>query len=119
MALTPTQKSASECRSRYIAVRGQNRGGKTALSAYMLARCARKIPGPKTTQVNGLYVVFAPSRDQLSDPWGKKLLIASEIKGELFDKPFLPSYEIDGLPKYTYGAGEPTIKQINLKSGHK
>ncbi len=119
MELTPSQHHASICTARYIAVRGQNRGGKTALSAYMLSRCARRLPGPKTTQVNGLYVVFAPSRDQLNDPWGKKLLVASEIKGELFDKPFLPAYELDGLPKYTYGAGEPTVKQINLKNGNR
>lgn len=119
MALTPTQRRAFECSARYIAVRGQNRGGKTAFSAYMLSRIARRIPGPKTTNVTGVYVVFAPSRDQLSDPWGKKLLTASELKGPHFEMPFIPAREIKGSPKYTYGSGEPTIKQITLKNGNK
>lgn len=116
MQLTPTQKMASESRARYIAIRGQNRGGKTAFSAYMLARIARGLPGVKTTKVRGVYIVFAPSRDQLSDPWGKKLLKGSELKGELFDKPFIPAYDIKHV-RYTYGAGDPTVKQIELKNG--
>ncbi len=119
MALTPTQYQASVCTARYIAIRGQNRGGKTAFSAYMLSRIARRLPGPKTTSVTGVYVVFAPSRDQLSDPWGKKLLKACELKGSLFESPFIPEREIEGKPKYTYGSGEPTIKQITLKNGNK
>lgn len=119
MQLTPTQKAASECTARYIAIRGQNRGGKTAFSAYMLSRIARRLPGPKTTNVTGVYVVFAPSRDQISDPWGKKLLTACELKGPLFEQPFIHKREIQGLPKYTYGSGEPTIKQITLKNGNK
>lgn len=117
MELTPTQRQVVECRARYIGVRGVNRGGKTAVSAYILSRCARRIPGPKTTNVTGVYVVFAPSRDQLTDPWAKKLLKGSELKGQLFDKPFIPPYEIASV-KYTYGAGDPTLKQINLKNGN-
>lgn len=119
MQLTPTQQQANDCTARYIAIRGQNRGGKTAFSAYKLARIARGLPDVKSTSVRGVYVVFAPSRDQLSDPWGKKLLTACELKGELFDKPFIPAREILGAPKYTYGSGEPTIKQITLKNGNK
>lgn len=125
MRLTPTQKAASECTARYIAIRGQNRGGKTAFSAYMLARIARHLPGPKTTNVKGLYIVFAPTREQLQDPWGKKLLIGSELQGEtahLFEKPFIPEHEIEGGlagVKYTYGAGDRTVSVIPLKNGDK
>lgn len=117
MQLTPTQRQANECRARYLAVRGQNRGGKTALSAYKLARVARRLPDCKTTNVNGVYIVFAPSRSQLADPWGKKLLKGSELKGALFDKPFIPDYEIANV-RYTYGAGEPTLNLIELKNGN-
>ena len=118
MELTPSQKQANECTARYIAVKGQTRGGKTAFSAKKLATIARRLPDCKTTSVTGVYIVFAPSRDQISDPWGKKLLVASELKGPLFEKPFIPPYEIEST-NYTYGAGEPTIKQITLKNGNK
>lgn len=117
MELTPTQRQVMECQKRYIAVRGQNRGGKTALSACLLSRCARRLPGPKTTDVRGVYVVFAPSRSQIADPWAKKLLKGSELKGHLFDKPFIPQYEIEHV-RYTYGAGEPTVNLIELKNGN-
>lgn len=125
MELTPTQKAASESRARYIAMRGQNRGGKTAFSAYMLARIARRLPSPKTTHVKGLYVVFAPTREQLQDPWAKKLLIGSELQGNtshLFNMPFIPEREIEGGlagVKYTYGAGDKTVSMIPLKNGDK
>lgn len=117
MKLTPTQRSVDECNSRYIAVRGQNRGGKTAFSAKKLSSVARRLPDNKTTSVRGVYIVFAPSRSQLSDPWGKKLLKGSELQGALFEKPFLPEYEIASV-RYTYGAGEPTINLIELKNGN-
>jgi hypothetical protein len=117
MELTPTQRAANECRARYIAVRGQNRGGKTAFSAKKLATIARRLPDCKTTSVRGVYIVFGPSRSQLSDPWAKKLLKGSELKGELFDKPFIPEYEIANV-RYTYGAGEPTVNLIELKNGN-
>lgn len=90
--------------------------GKTAFSAYKLARVARGLPDVKTTKVRGVYLVFAPARAQLADPWGKKLLKASEIAGALFDKPFIPSYEIANI-RYTYGAGEPTVNLVELKNG--
>lgn len=117
MELTPTQQEANQCRARYQAIRGQNRGGKTAYSAYKLARVARRLPDCKTTHVNGVYLVFAPSRAQLADPWGKKLLKGSELKGDLFDRPFIPPYEIANV-RYTYGAGEPTLNLIELKNGN-
>lgn len=117
MELTPCQKLASESKARYVAIRGANRSGKTAYSAYRLARIARRLPDCKTTQVQGVYVVFAPARQQLQDPWGKKLLKASEVKGELFDKPFIPPYEIKNV-WYTYGAGDKTPSLIELKNGN-
>ncbi len=91
--------------------------GKTAYSAYRLARIARRLPDSKTTQVQGVYIVFAPARQQLQDPWGKKLLKKSEIKGELFEKPFIPEYEIKNA-WYTYGAGDKTPAMIELKNGN-
>lgn len=91
--------------------------GKTAFSAYKLARIARRLPDCKTTQVQGVYIVFAPARAQLQDPWGKKLLLKSEVKGDLFEKPFIPSYEIANV-WYTYGAGDKTPALIQLKNGN-
>ena len=118
MVLTPTQQKANESTARYQAVRGVNRGGKTAYSAWKLSRVARRLPNNKTTQVNGVYIVFAPSRSQITDPWAKKLVQASEVKGELFNHPFIPEHEI--LHKrYTHGAGEPTLSLIELKNGNK
>lgn len=117
MELTPSQRQVVECKARYIAVRGGNRTGKTAVSAYKLARVARRLPDCKTTNVQGVYIVFAPARQQLQDPWGKKLLKSSEVKGELFDKPFIPPYEIRNV-WYTYGAGDKTPALIELKNGN-
>jgi hypothetical protein len=117
MELTPCQKLASESKARYVAIRGANRSGKTAYSSYRLARIARRLSDCKATQVQGVYVVFCPSRSQIQDPWGKKLLKASEIKGELFDKPFIPAYEIKNI-WYTYGAGDKTPSLIELKNGN-
>ncbi len=70
----------------------------------------------KTTNVRGVYLVFCPSRSQIADPWGKKLIKGSEVAGDLFDKPFIPAHEIANI-RYTYGAGEPTINLIELKNG--
>ncbi len=117
MELTPCQKMASECQARYVAIRGANRSGKTAYSAYRLARIARRLPDCKTTQVQGVYIVFAPARQQLQDPWGKKLLKKSEVKGDLFERPFIPEYEIRNV-WYTYGAGDKTPSLIELKNGN-
>lgn len=117
MVLTPSQRMADESRARYIGIRGGNRTGKSSLSAKKLATVARRLPDCKTTSVSGVYIVFCPSRSQISDPWGKKLLKASEVKGELFDKPFIPAYEIKNI-RYTYGAGEPTVNLIELKNGN-
>lgn len=117
MQLTPCQKLASESKARYVAIRGANRSGKTAYSAYRLARIARRLPDCKTTNVQGVYIVFAPARQQLQDPWGKKLLKKSEIKGELFEFPFIPAYEIKNV-WYTYGAGDKTPSLIELKNGN-
>ncbi len=117
MQLTPSQKGANESRARYIGIRGGNRSGKSSLSAKKLATVTRRLPDCKTTSVTGVYIVFAPSRSQISDPWGKKLLKASEVKGELFDRPFIPPYEIANV-RYTYGAGEPTVNLIELKNGN-
>lgn len=117
MELTQSQRQVVESKARYIAVRGGNRTGKTAVSAYKLARIARRLPDCKTTNVQGVYIVFAPARQQLQDPWGKKLLKASEVKGELFEKPFIPAYEIANV-WYTYGAGDKTPALIELKNGN-
>ncbi len=117
MVLTPSQQMANDSRARYIGIRGGNRTGKSSLSAKKLATVARRLPDCKTTQVSGVYIVFAPSRAQISDPWGKKLLKASEVKGPLFEKPFIPTYEIANV-RYTYGAGEPTVNLIELKNGN-
>ncbi len=117
MELTPCQKQASESRARYVAIRGANRSGKTAYSAYRLARIARRLPDCKTTNVQGVYIVFAPARQQLQDPWGKKLLKKSEVKGALFEFPFIPEREIRNV-WYTYGAGDKTPALIELKNGN-
>lgn len=117
MGLTPCQRQASESKARYVAIRGANRSGKTAYSAYRLARIARRLPDCKTTQVQGVYIVFAPARQQLQDPWGKKLLKKSEVKGDLFEFPFIPEREIRNV-WYTYGAGDKTPSLIELKNGN-
>lgn len=118
MKMTPTQQRANDCKARYIAVRGGNRTGKTSWSAKKLATIARQLPDVKTTSITGVYIVFAPSREQIQSPWAKKLLEGSELPGDLYERPFIPDYEIEHI-SYTYGAGDPTVKSITLKNGNK
>ena len=114
----PIQKAFHECMARYRILRGVNRGGKTCATAWELAACSRRIHPTRSTSVSGLYLLFAPKRDQLNDPWAKKLLRDSELVGVNDPMPFIPDWEIEDLA-YTYGAGVPTIKEIVLRNGNR
>ena len=115
---TPIQSTCQQSRARYRLLIGVNRGGKTSNNAYELAAAARRIHPTRTTSVNGLYLLFAPKRDQLNDPWAKKLLKDSELSNSSDPIPFIPDWEIEKI-SYTYGAGVPTIKEIELKNGNR
>lgn len=113
----PTPQRCMLSRRRYRLLGGPTRGGKTVHLCYELASAARKRHPTRTVHKNGVYLLLAPSREQLKDPWGKKLLKESELMGEWFDKPFIPEWEIEKV-HYTHGAGERVPRDIILKSGH-
>jgi hypothetical protein len=92
--------------------------GKTAHCAVEISMAALRKHPTRTTGVNGIYMVFAPSREQLADPWGKKLLSESELMGDNFAKPMIPPYEIESIG-WVHGAGPKVPKQINLKNGNR
>lgn len=113
---SPTQKRCMASRARYRWIGGPNRGGKTAHVAVELAMCARRMHPTRTVTLDGTYLVLAPSREQLQDPWEKKLLKDCELRG-FRGRPLIPEWEIKKV-HYTHGAGAPTIKQIEMKNGH-
>lgn len=118
--LTPTQEAFIASRTRYKLLSSVNRGGKTSAISFKLARTARRIDPvwsvPKG--VNGIYCIFAPRRDQIVDPWYKKLCVGSEFKGGPWEnEPLIPEREIKKV-YYTHGGGKPTPKVIELVNGH-
>lgn len=115
----PTALRCFESRARYRWLGGPNRGGKSAHGAVELALAAlRRHPTRSVKSVNGVYLVFAPSRDQLADPWGKKLLKESELKGDQSGFPLIPPWEIERV-YWIHGAGAPVPKEVKLKNGNR
>lgn len=127
---TATQREVATSNARYRLIYAANRAGKSAHGAWEVAAAARRIHPTRSTSVDGLYVVFAPFREQLQDPWYKKLRENCELMDKpdaqfrVFGLPFIPDHEIlreNGrlCESFTYGAGEPTIKMIRLVNGHR
>ncbi len=113
----PTQKRCLLSRTRYRWLGGPNRGGKTAHVAIELAMAARMMHPVRTVRSRPItYLVLAPRREQLQDPWGKKLLKDCELRG-FAGRPLIPDWDIEDV-RFTHGAGEPTVKQIDMKNGH-
>ncbi len=78
---------------------------------------ARKMHPLRTVRCKPVsYLVLAPTREQLQDPWEKKLLKDCELRG-FSGKPMIPDWEVQDV-RYTHGAGAPTIRQIDMKNGH-
>lgn len=127
---THTQREVMTSAARYRLVYGGNRSGKSTQGAWEIASAARRIHPTRSTSIDGIYVVFAPYREQIQDPWYKKLRENCELRdppecpAPVFGQPFIPDYEIlkenGRLCEYfTYGAGEATIKLIRLANGNK
>ncbi len=105
-------------KARYRLLWGVNRGGKSAHLAYEIAAAARRLhPSKSVSSRNGTYLLLAPSREQLIDPWGKKMLRASELLGPFADKPLIPEWEIASVG-YVHGAGAKVPKHIRLRNGN-
>lgn len=113
----PTQQRCLLSRARYRWLGGPNRGGKTAHVAVECAMVARRMHPQRSVRCkNVAYLVLAPTREQLQDPWEKKLLKDCELRG-FSGKPLIPEWEIAKC-WYTHGAGAPTIRQIDMRNGH-
>jgi len=113
---TPTQARCDASVARYRLLHGPNRGGKSAYLAYVLAAVARRKHPSRSVSKNGTYLLLAPSREQLIDPWTKKLLVASELIGPYEDKPLIPEWEIKNIG-WGQGAGARYAKDIFLLNG--
>lgn len=113
----PTQTACLQSKKMVRILSGANRSGKTSHCAVEIALAALRRHPTRTTTVNGIYMIFAPSREQLADPWGKKLLRESELMGDNFDKPMIPDYEIASIG-WVHGAGPKVPKLVNLKNGN-
>lgn len=116
MTLWPTQKRCDKSKARYRWIGGANRKGKSAFLGWLLAACARRLHPTRSVSKPVTFLVLAPSREQLQDPWEKKLLKDCELPG-FEGQPFIPKWEVKRA-WYTTGAGAPTIRQIDLKNGN-
>ncbi len=113
----PTQGRCLLSRVRYRALSGGNRTGKTSHVAVECALAARRMhPIRSIFSKPVTYLVLAPTREQLQDPWEKKLLKDCELRG-FAGKPLIPEWDIKKV-WYTHGAGAPTIRQIDMVNGH-
>ncbi len=112
----PTQTKCYHSRARYRWIGGGNRRGKSAMLAVEAAGVARRLHPRRSVNKPTTGLILAPSREQLQDPWEKKLLKDCELPG-YSGRPLIPEWEIKKL-YYTHGAGAPTLKQIDLKNGN-
>lgn len=112
----PTQLRCFTSRARYRWIGGANRKGKSALLAYEAAAVARRLHPTRSVSKPTTGLILAPSREQLQDPWEKKLLSNSELSG-FEGRPFIPPWEVKKV-WHTHGAGAPTLKQLDLKNGN-
>ena len=118
--LTSTQEAFVASKTRYKLLSSVNRGGKTSCISFKLARTVRRLDPVWSVpaEVKGIYCIFAPRRDQIVDPWYKKLCVGSEFKGGPWEnEPLIPEREIKKV-YYTHGGGKPTPKVIELHNGH-
>lgn len=115
---TLTQGRCRASRKLIRLLSGSNRSGKTSHAATELAEAALRRHPHRSTSASGIYIVFAISREQISDVWHAKLRKECKLKGENFARPLIPDWEIKG-EYFTYGAGQPTIKEIALKNGNR
>lgn len=112
----PTQKRCYESKARYRWIGGGNRRGKSAELAIESAAVLLRRHPTRTVKKATTGLILAPSREQLQDPWEKKLLKDCELPG-YEGRPLLPPWEIKKV-YYTHGAGAPTIRQIDMKNGN-
>jgi hypothetical protein len=112
----PTQHRCYVSKARYRWIGGANRKGKSALLGVEAASAARRLHPTRTVSKPTTGLILAPSREQLQDPWEKKLLKDCELRG-FEGRPFIPAQEIAKV-WYTHGAGAPTLKQIDMKNGN-
>jgi hypothetical protein len=112
----PTQKRCYDSKARYRWIGGGNRRGKSGELAFEAAAVARRMHATRSVNKATTGLILAPSREQLQDPWEKKLLQDCELPG-FAGRPLIPAWEIEKV-WYTHGAGAPTLRQINLKNGN-
>jgi hypothetical protein len=113
----PTQLACRLCPAMIRLLSGGNRSGKSTYGAVEVVESALRRHPTRSTQINGLYIIFAISREQIKDVWHGKLRKESKLKGANFSRPMIPDSEVE-QEYYTYGAGAPTIKEIKLKNGN-
>ncbi len=112
----PTQARCYASRARYRYIGGANRRGKTAHLVVELCASALRVHPTKTVTKNVTFLVLAPSREQLQDPWEVKLLKNCEFPG-FEGRPMIPPEAVKKVWR-THGAGAPTLRQIDLKNGN-
>ena len=112
----PTQKKCYRSTARYRWCGGANRVGKSAMLAIEAAAVARRLHPTRTVQKPTTGLILVPHREQLQDPWEKKLLRDCELTG-FVGRALIPESEIEKV-YYSHGAGAPTLKQITLINGN-
>lgn len=112
----PTQQRCLVSKARYRWCGGANRSGKSAQLAIEAAAAVRRLHPTRSVNKPTVGLILAPSREQLQDPWEKKLLRDCELTTHA-GRPLIPEQEIKKIYR-THGAGAPTLRQIDLKNGN-
>lgn len=115
-----TQKAYLTRTCRYSVLNGPTRGGKTAGNAVDLAQVATRTHATKSVHcVNGIYLVFATSREAIRDNWYGKLRIASKLMGPASEFPLIADHmlmqPLSRGERFSGGGGDRTIKEIVLR----
>lgn len=116
--MPPTLAQCSASKIRFKCVKAKNQVGKTAFEQYTASAMLRnrhptypKLNRPST----GLIIV--PSRQQAAEVWGRRLLKASTLKGDMGRHPWIPKREIKQVSN-AYSPVGSYPGRIEMKNGN-
>jgi hypothetical protein len=112
----PTASRCRDSQKLYRLINGGNQVGKTAYAVWECASILRGIHPAKPSYGPVTLLVVIPSRQQAVALWGKRLLEASQMPGELGSKPYLPPEDVEKV-FWNYSGSGKAPGRILMKNG--
>ncbi len=100
----------------YRLINGGNQVGKTAYAVWEAAAMLRGVHPVKKWYGPVILLIVVPSRQQAVALWGKRLLEASQMPGEIGTKPYIPPDEIKKV-WWNYSGSGKAPGRIELHNG--